>query len=138
LLWQIFKEFTAATIAWFRRLLSDDKQFADDGAPVEDAGQPEQPVDVAIADNRGNPDLPHGAMRGDCLLFHSFLRGEGALTPRTDHGDPGSVAHRGPLVMLVRLGERAALQDLGGSERQHEHDSGSWAVDSADFFVFVM
>lgn len=138
MLWQIVQVLTVATMDWIRRLLSDDKEFVDDGPPADDAALPEQPADVVIADQGADPELAHGAMRHDSLLFHSFLTSESALTPRADHGDLDSLGHGGPLVMLVRLGELATLQDIAGGDRRHGRDDGGWAVDSADFFVFVM
>jgi hypothetical protein len=136
LLLQIVQFFAVATIAWFGRMLTEDKVLPDDKEAVEDTAKPGSHIEVAIADEAG-AGLAHDAHRQDYLLFHSFLTSENALRPRADQEDLSFLSYGEPLVMLVRLGELAVLPDAGGGDR-HGRDHGAWAVDSSDFFVFVM
>ena len=135
MLWPIFQVFAVAAFSWVRRLLSDVVEFAEDAPPAENVVEPEQPVDTTIIDKGGNQDHAHCMNCQDSLIFQPFSMSEEAPMPRADDSDP--LAFGGPLVMLVRLGELAAMPDLGGTDWQGQGAAG-WAADSADVFVFAM
>lgn len=135
MLWPIFQFFAVAAFSWVKRLLSDVVEFAEDAPPAEDVVEPKQPINVTIIDESGNQEHAHCMNCHDSLIFQPFSTSEEASIPRAD--DLDSLAFGEPLVMLVKLGELAIMQDLGGTDGQG-HGAAGWASDSADVFVFAM
>ena len=134
MLWPIFQVFAVAAFSWVRRLLFESVEFAE-GAPPADADGSELPADVAIIEESTGQEHAFCMSCHDSLIFRPFLTSEDA--PISSAEDLGSLAFGEPLVMLVKLGELAIIQDLGGTEGEGQGAAG-WASDSADIFVFAM